>query len=71
MTKGDPHNSFNLTNATYDRAQIAYGYYTMNSSWASKDVYPDEVIVHTSGNAPDGINNTGYYRRVDTLVDDI
>jgi len=43
----------------------------MNSSWASKDVYPDEVIVHTSGNAPDGIKNTGYYRRVDTLVDDI
>ncbi len=26
-------------------------------------------MVHTSGYAPDGINNSGYYRRFDSLID--
>jgi hypothetical protein len=32
-------------------------------------VYPDDVLVHTSGYAPDGSLNTGYHRRFDTLID--
>jgi len=47
-----------------------YGLWS-NHSLTDPQVYPDDVLVHTSGYAPDGSNNTGYYRRFDTLVDTV
>jgi hypothetical protein len=67
MSKGDPHNFFNITNATYDRIQVVYGVY-YNDYWETS---PYDVLVHTSGYAPDGFNNIGYYRGFDSLIDTI
>jgi hypothetical protein len=68
MCKGDGHNSYNIPNATYDHIEAVYGLWS-NYTLTDPTVYPDDVLVHTSGYAPDGINNTGYYRRFDSLID--
>jgi hypothetical protein len=68
MCKGDEHNSYNIPNATYDHIEAVYGLWS-NYSLSDPTVYPDDVLVHTSGYAPDGINNTGYFRRFDSLID--
>lgn len=59
---------YNIPNATYDHLETVFGIYS-NHSLTDPTVYPDDVLVHTSQFAPDGINNTGYYRRFDSLVD--
>ena len=45
-----------------------WGIYS-NSSLGDSTVYPDDVIVHGSDYAPDGADNLGYFRRMDSLVD--
>jgi hypothetical protein len=68
MCKGDEHNAYDLPNATYDHIESVYGIWS-NHSLSDYTVYPDDVLVHTSGYAPDGSANTGYYRRFDSLID--
>ena len=45
-----------------------WGIYS-NSSLDDSTVYPEDVIVHGSDYAPDGVDNLGYFRRMDSLVD--
>lgn len=68
MCKGDSHNCYDIKNATYDHIEAVYGIWS-NHTLDDISVYPDDVLVHTSGYAPDGDANTGYYRRFDTLID--
>jgi hypothetical protein len=68
MCKGDSHDCYGIKNATYDHIEAVYGIWS-NHSLTDPTVYPDDVLVHTSGYAPDGQANTGYYRRFDSLVD--
>jgi len=68
MCAGDSHACYGLPNATYDHIESVYGLWS-NHSLTDPQVYPDDVLVHTSGYAPDGTKNLGYYRRFDSLVD--
>jgi hypothetical protein len=68
MCKGDEHNAYNLPHATYDHIEAVYGIWS-NYSLSDGNVHPDDVLVHTSGYAPDGSANTGYHRRFDSLID--
>jgi len=68
MCAGDSHACYGIPNATYDHIESVYGLWS-NHSLTDPQVYPDDVLVHTSGYAPDGTDNLGYYRRFDTLVD--
>ena len=70
MCKGDAHQSYNIPNATYDHIESVYGLWS-NHPLSDPTVYPDDVLVHTSGFGLDGTENLGYYRRFDTLVDTI
>jgi len=70
MCKGDGHNCYDIPNATYDHIESVYGLWS-NHPLSDPTVYPDDVLVHTSGYAPDGTENLGYYRRFDSLVDTI
>lgn len=68
MCKGDGHNCYDIPNATYDHIESVYGLWS-NHPLSDPTVYPDDVLVHTSGYAPDGTKNLGYYRRFDSLID--
>jgi len=68
MCQGDGHNCYDIPNATYDHIESVFGLWS-NHSLSDPEVYPDDVLVHTSGYAPDGTGNTGYYRRFDSLID--
>ena len=70
MCKGDAHQSYNIPNATYDHIESVFGIWS-NHPLSDPTVYPDDVLVHTSGYALDGTENLGYYRRFDSLVDTI
>lgn len=70
MCKGDKHDCYGMKNCTYDHIEAVYGIWS-NHPLSDHTVYSDDVLVHTSGYAPDGMANTGYYRRFDTLVDTI
>lgn len=66
MCAGDGHDCYGIPNATYDHVEPVFGIY---SDDMTAPVMPDDVLVHGSDYAPDGSNNTGYFRRFDSLVD--
>ena len=67
MCKGDGHNSYGL--GPYDHIEPVFGLYSQKE--LTEDVRGDDILVHSSDYAPDGQENTGYYRRFDSLVDTV
>mmetsp|Transcript_186 Transcript_186/g.787 ORF Transcript_186/g.787 Transcript_186/m.787 type:complete len:363 (-) Transcript_186:124-1212(-) len=70
MCKGDAHQCYDNPNATYDHIEAAFGIYS-DHELSDARVFPDDVLVHTSGYAPDGEQNLGYFRSFDSLVDTV
>lgn len=68
MCAGDRHDSYGIQNATYDHIESVFGLWS-NHTLSDPQVYPDDILVHTSGYAPDGTKNLGYFRRFDSLID--
>jgi hypothetical protein len=69
ICKGDRHNSYGtlLDPVPYDHIEPIFKMYSKNNDTAVQD---DDVIVHGSDYSPDGAANFGYFRTLDSLLDD-
>lgn len=68
LCKGDAHSCYD--GSPYDHIEPFYRLYT-NHPLNDTTVYDDDIVAHTSDYAPDGVENTGYYRPMGSLLDDL
>ena len=71
LCKGDRHNSYGpiYNPVPYDHVEPFFKIYS-RSPLNNTEVNDDDIVVHGSDYSPDGPDNFGYFRSMDSLLDD-
>ena len=70
LCKGDGHDTYGI--AKYDHVEPVFGIYSNDSLSGNITSYnDDDIIRHGSDYSPDGNQNAGYFRRMDSLMDTV